>query len=256
MLDNPVKSSVARLSARLSGWVPIRRDHGFALNDVHLAGNKLDADSWVADYSSIQIVALGGNGLRAALKRLCDLTAGLILLCLLLPAIIMIALAIRMYVPGSVFDRRRCVGHFGKTFIRFRFRDLTGQTDPDIAWIGTAIRVTCLRELPQLVNVLLGDMSLVGPSANELGEADHFSQLLPRYGERACAKPGLTGLTQVRFCNEPATDPREKLDCDLYYVKHQTALLDATILLSTIWIVLSPVQVRSKQSASRDARCW
>ena len=164
MLDNPAKSSVARLS----GWVPIRLAHAFALNDAHLAGNKLNADSWVADYSSIQIVALGGNGLRAALKRVCDLTAGLILLGLLLPAIIVIALAIRTYVPGSVFDRRRCVGQFGKTFLRFRFRDLTGQTDPDIAWIGTAIRVTRLRELPQLVNVLLGDISLVGPSAHEV----------------------------------------------------------------------------------------
>lgn len=237
MQDNQAKSFVARII----GWVSIRRTQGFAVSRGYLAGYTPSNNAWGNRHSgTIPIAAFANDGIQAALKRLCDLTAGIVLLGLLLPAMTMIALAIKMNASGSVFDRQQRVGRFGKTFTLLRFRDMTGQADPHAAWIGAAIRSTRLRELPQLVNVVLGKMSLVGPCAEDLHDAAHLAQTLPFYGQRARVRPGLTGLAQVRFHGILSADAHEKLAYDLYYVENRTIVLDMIVLFSTIRTVLSP----------------
>jgi lipopolysaccharide/colanic/teichoic acid biosynthesis glycosyltransferase len=119
------------------------------------------------------------------------------------------------------------------------------RNDPRITRVGSFIRATRIDELPQLVNVLAGEMSLVGPRPERPHFVEQLTRAIPFYQQRSYVKPGVTGWAQVNFpYGASVEDAREKLAYDLYYVKNRSLLLDAAILLSTIRVVLFRVGAR------------
>jgi sugar transferase (PEP-CTERM system associated) len=184
-------------------------------------------------------------------KRLSDIIIGCTMLILMLPLMVLIALAIKMDSPGPVFYRQQRVGKFDKPFTLFKFRSMRADAeaggnplwaqrhDTRVTRIGRFIRTTRIDELPQLVNVLRGEMSLVGPRPERPHFVEQLSRAIPFYRQRSYVKPGVTGWAQVNFpYGASVEDSREKLAYDLYYVKHRSVLLDAFILVSTIRVVL------------------
>lgn len=186
----------------------------------------------------------------AAAKRLCDLAIGIPLLALALPLMALTVLAIKMDSRGPVFYCQRRVGHSGRVFTLFKFRSMTAnaeaggprwaqQHDPRATRVGRFIRATRIDELPQLANVIRGEMSMVGPRPERPHFVEQLVKTIPFYRHRSYVKPGLTGWAQVNFpYGASVSDAREKLAYDLYYVKHRSIMLDMVILLSTIRVVL------------------
>lgn len=168
-----------------------------------------------------------------------------------LPLMVLTAAAIAADSPGPVFYSQIRVGRLGKPFKLYKFRSMAAdaeaggdprwarKNDSRITRVGRFIRATRIDELPQLVNVLAGDMSMVGPRPERPHFVEQLSRTIPLYPQRTYVKPGLTGWAQVNFPYAASIeDAREKLSYDLYYAKNQSVALDAIILLSTIRVVL------------------
>ncbi|MBM4145950.1 MAG: exopolysaccharide biosynthesis polyprenyl glycosylphosphotransferase [Nitrospira sp.] len=168
------------------------------------------------------------------------------------PIMMLCALAIRLSSRGPVFFRQERLGKDEKPFVLFKFRSMidnaereTGpkwaaENDPRITVIGKFLRKTRLDELPQLFNVLKGDMSFVGPRPIRKYFADILAQDIPHYSLRFTVNPGITGWAQV--CGDYAGSmegQREKFEFDLYYIEHQSIQLDFLIIIKTIKTVLS-----------------
>jgi lipopolysaccharide/colanic/teichoic acid biosynthesis glycosyltransferase len=160
-------------------------------------------------------------------------------------------LAVKIDSPGPMLYRQQRVGQFGRPFTLFKFRSMAADAeaggdplwaqrhDPRVTRVGRFIRGTRIDELPQLVNVLRGEMSLVGPRPERPHFVEQLDRAIPFYRQRAYVKPGVTGWAQINFpYGASVEDAREKLSYDLYYVKHRSVLLDAFILLATIRVVL------------------
>jgi exopolysaccharide biosynthesis polyprenyl glycosylphosphotransferase len=191
------------------------------------------------------------GGLTEVLKRLSDIIVGLSLLSLTLPLMALTMLAIKIDSSGPVFYRQQRVGQFDRPFTLLKFRSMTTdaeaggnpvwaqQNDPRITRVGRFIRATRIDELPQLVNVLVGEMSLVGPRPERPHFVKQLTRAIPFYRQRSYVKPGVTGWAQINFpYGASVEDAREKLAYDLYYIKNRSLLLDAAILISTIRVVL------------------
>jgi sugar transferase (PEP-CTERM system associated) len=187
----------------------------------------------------------------AVWKRLIDVIIGLSLLLLTLPIMVLTTLAIKLDGPGPVLYRQQRVGQFDQPFTLLKFRSMAANAeaggsprwaqtqDPRITRVGRFIRATHIDELPQLVNVLRGEMSLVGPRPERPHFVEQLRRAIPFYRYRSYVKPGLTGWAQINFrYGASVEDAREKLAYDLYYVKNRSVLLDAVILVSTVRVVL------------------
>jgi sugar transferase EpsL len=172
------------------------------------------------------------------LKRLFDVVGAAALLVLLSPVLAVIAVLVTVALGQPVLFRQQRPGLEGKPFTILKFRTMVDATDADgnllpdaqrITRLGRLLRRTSLDELPELVNVLLGDMSLVGPRPL-------LSEYLPSYSQeqlrRHTVRPGITGWSQVNGRN--ALTWEEKIDLDLWYVDHRSLRLDVRILLTTI----------------------
>ena len=184
-------------------------------------------------------------------KRLADIllsAVGLVVLALLIP---LVALANAIFSRGPLFYRQVRVGRGGKNFAVVKFRTMrpdaeqgTGAVwakagDSRITPAGRWLRKARLDEVPQLVNVLRGEMSLIGPRPERPEFMDELARQIPFYRARLAVKPGLTGWAQVRFgYGNSVDDARTKLEYDLYYVRHASFYLDALIVLKTIGVVL------------------
>ncbi|HEX6864926.1 MAG TPA: TIGR03013 family XrtA/PEP-CTERM system glycosyltransferase [Thermoanaerobaculia bacterium] len=183
-------------------------------------------------------------------KRLLDMAAASVGLILALPFMVLVAIAVKLDSPGPILFRQERVGRGRRPFMVYKFRSMRNdaekngpvwatQGDPRVTRVGRFIRKTRLDELPQLWNVLVGDMSLVGPRP----ERDLFVQQLlevsPYYGQRLVVRPGLTGWAQIKAPYASSFEESiEKLKYDLYYIKNMSLFLDISILLSTARIVL------------------
>ena len=194
----------------------------------------------------------GALNLYFPLKRLIDSVlalAGLAVFALLLP---FLALAIRLNSRGSIFYRQERLGRSGEPFQIFKLRTMidnaesvTGAVfaqkgDRRITSVGRFLRRTRLDEVPQLYNVLRGDMSLVGPRPERPEHVSRLQQTIPFYRTRLAVRPGLTGWAQVRYhYGSTDEDALVKLQYDLYYIRHSSLLLDFTIMLRTVGRVLS-----------------
>jgi sugar transferase (PEP-CTERM system associated) len=187
-----------------------------------------------------------------ALKRAMDVFAAIVGLAIGLPLMAVIAVAIRLTSPGPVFYHQTRVGQGGRTFTIHKFRSMASDAeaatgavwarpggDDRITPAGRFLRRTRLDELPQLWNVLRGEMSLVGPRPERPEFIEQLSTEIAFYGQRHVVKPGLTGWAQVRYAyGASVTDSMEKLQFDLFYIKHMSIALDLFILLKTVQIVL------------------
>jgi exopolysaccharide biosynthesis polyprenyl glycosylphosphotransferase len=189
--------------------------------------------------------------LSNAAKRVLDTAVALLLLLLTLPLMIMTAVLVRLDSPGPVLYRQTRVGLHGETFTLLKFRSMAidaeaggaprwaTQQDPRITRVGNIIRPMRIDELPQLINVLRGEMSLIGPRPERPQFVDELARIIPFYRERAYVKPGITGWAQVNFpYGASVEDAVQKLSYDLYYVKNRSLLLDLLILLATIRVIL------------------
>jgi sugar transferase (PEP-CTERM system associated) len=183
-------------------------------------------------------------------KRLLDVLVAAAGLIVALPLMLLVALAVRLDSPGPVFFRQERVGRGGRQFTVWKFRSMridaeaggarwAVEGDPRITRVGRFIRKTRLDELPQLWNVLVGDMSLVGPRPERQMFVDQLKEQCPWYEQRLVVRPGLTGWAQVKAPYASTFEESiEKLKFDLYYIKNLSLFLDISILLSTARIVL------------------
>jgi sugar transferase (PEP-CTERM system associated) len=186
-------------------------------------------------------------------KRLFDIAAAIVLLIVASPVIVMTALAIFIESRGrgSIIYRQVRVGERGRPFELLKFRSMRedaeengvpqwAQKDDDrITFVGKFIRRNRVDELPQILNVLRGDMSFVGPRPERPEFVDKLSQMIPFYNERHRVKPGITGWAQISYpYGSSEEDAFEKMQYDLYYVKNHSWFLDLMILMQTIEVVL------------------
>jgi len=190
--------------------------------------------------------------MRTVVKRFFDLFASAVLLVLALPVMVVTALAIVLEDRGPVFYRQIRVGQNGRQFKVTKFRSMRTDAEKDGTpkWaaanddrttrVGRLIRKLRIDELPQLFNVLIGDMSLVGPRPERPYFVDQLTAEIPFYAVRHCVKPGVTGWAQVRYQYGASVDDAvQKLQYDLYYVKNHTLLLDLVVLAETVRVVLT-----------------
>ena len=212
--------------------------------------SRLDLGRMSADWTPASALPSSGP-LAAATRRMAEIVFCIAMLLLTLPVMLAAAIAIRLEDGGPILFRQLRVGRYGVNFHVLKFRTMRTDAeangpvwatldDPRITRIGALLRKTRIDELPQLLNVLRGEMSVVGPRP----ERPHFVELLAReipfYHDRAAIKPGITGWAQVRFrYGSSVDDARCKLEYDLYYLRHRSLLLDLLILALTVRVVLS-----------------
>jgi len=187
---------------------------------------------------------------KDAAKRAFDVLVSAALLLLTLPVMGVVAVLIHAHDRGPVFYRQVRVGKNWRLFQVVKFRSMVvdaerdgaqfaKQNDDRITPIGKFIRKTRIDELPQLFNVLKGEMSFVGPRPERPEFVEEFSKTIPFYAERHRVKPGITGWAQISYpYGASEKDTVEKLQYDLYYVKNYNLLLDVSILLQTVEVVL------------------
>jgi len=183
-----------------------------------------------------------------SVKRLLDLTGAAVLLVLLAPVLAAVALGVRLGSPGGALFRQLRLGRHGRPFQLLKFRSMyvnapdlrnpdgsavTGEHDPRVTPLGRFLRQTSLDELPQLINVLTGKMSLVGPRPDQVDQIRFYTGPEKR---KLLVKPGITGLAQISGRNGIAWERRKALD--LEYVERQSLRLDLAILLQTLPCVL------------------
>jgi sugar transferase (PEP-CTERM system associated) len=190
--------------------------------------------------------------LVATSKRLLDLVLSLVGLVLAAPLMAIIAAAIKIISPGPALYHQRRVGQYGRVFTIHKFRSMrldaeansgpvwaSKSGDPRTIPIGGILRRYRLDELPQLWNVLIGDMSMVGPRPERPEFVADLTKQIPYYGQRHAVRPGITGWAQVRYTyGASKEDALQKLQYDLFYIKHLSLSLDLFILLNTVKTVL------------------
>ena len=191
-------------------------------------------------------------GIDGMAKRLCDMVLGSLLLVLLSVPMAIIALWIKLTSPGPVFFRQRRYGLDGREIRVWKFRTMTVCEDGPVAVqavkndlrvtrVGAVLRRTSLDELPQLINVVTGGMSLVGPRPHPNALNQQFRQKVEGYMLRHKVKPGITGLAQVAGWRGETNTPEKmekRIECDLRYIREWSLWLDIRILFKTIWVVL------------------
>ena len=189
--------------------------------------------------------------LRSGIKRVFDLAASGVLLAVTLPVMLVTALCILFEDRAPIFYQQERVGKGGKTFMVLKFRSMRSDAeksgkpqwattdDPRVTRVGRIIRKLRIDELPQIFNVLNGDMSFVGPRPERPYFVNQLCMEVPYYNVRHSIKPGITGWAQVRYRYGASVDDAiEKLQYDLYYVKNHSLFLDVIILIDTIEVVV------------------
>ncbi|WP_138205056.1 sugar transferase [Haloimpatiens lingqiaonensis] len=182
------------------------------------------------------------------IKRLFDILLSLLVAIVAVPIIFVTCILVRLESKGSsIYKQERC-GRFGKTFNVFKIRSMyidaeregprwADKNDSRVTRVGKIIRRTRIDELPQLWNIIKGDMSIVGPRPERACFTEEFSKYIPDFRERLKVMPGLTGYAQVNGGYD--ITPKEKLQLDLKYIEKRSLLMDIKIILKTIKIVLT-----------------
>jgi sugar transferase (PEP-CTERM system associated) len=206
------------------------------------------------------------NNFTAIIKRLADVILAVSGLCISFPLMVIISILIKIDSYGSVFFKQERVGEHGGHFTLVKFRTMVADaeketgpvwsqtTDPRVTRLGRFLRRTGMDEIPQLFNVLRGDMSFVGPRPERPHFVTELQQKIPYYIQRLTVKPGLTGWAQVRYgYGSTLEDAIEKLQYDLYYIKNMSIFLDFLIILSTIHkVIFAEVAVETTRQNLND----
>ena len=197
-------------------------------------------------------VHAGGVASKRVLRfgRCLDIILSLGLLLSTLPIMCIVGLLVRLDSAGPVLYRQERVGLNGTLFTLLKFRSMKSDAeaggprwaqmrDPRVTRLGSFMRKTRIDELPQLLNILRGEMSFIGPRPERPHFVEQLGSVIPCYRERCRVKPGLTGWAQVNYpYGASVDDARAKLSYDLYYVKNRSLFLDLLILLSTVRVIL------------------
>ncbi len=255
-----VDEIVVALTERRSGSMPLRQ-----LLDCKVSGTKVYdlATHFEKTLGQIRVDYLNASWLifgdgfnqgawRTAVKRVFDVVCATVLCLLAAPMMLIAAACIKLESRGPVLYRQERVGQNGRTFSIAKFRSMRTDAEKDgtpvwakandnrVTRVGQIIRRLRIDELPQLFNVLRGDMSLVGPRPERPFFVDQLTQEIPFYALRHSVKPGVTGWAQVRYAyGATIEESQEKLQFDLYYVKNHTLFLDLVVLLETVGVVLT-----------------
>ena len=184
------------------------------------------------------------------LRRCGDVAVSLAILALTLPVMLAAALLVRLTSAGPVLYRQERVGLDGRSFVLFKFRSMytdaeamgpawAARHDPRVTPLGRVLRRCRIDELPQLLNVLRGEMSIIGPRPERPHFVAQLNGLIPFHVDRTRVKPGITGWAQVNYpYGASVEDARQKLAYDLYYVKHRSLWLDLLIVAATVRVIL------------------
>jgi len=190
--------------------------------------------------------------LQDTCRRVFDILAALALLSMMLPIMLIVAIAIRISSPGPAIYLQRRLTKGGKVFTIFKFRSMAATAEKDsgavmaaagdmrVTGLGRFIRKTRLDELPQLINVMIGDMSFIGPRPERPELARKLEEQLPDMPRRLEVNAGLTGLAQIKagYASCPESY-RKKLDLDIFYVENRSLLMDLKILIETVVVVFT-----------------
>ncbi len=197
---------------------------------------------------------LAPDSIYAPLKFYIDFIAALAALIVLWPLLLIVAIAIRLESRGPALFKQQRMGYRGQAFTIYKFRsmcaappeavspvqDMTLADDARITGVGRFIRKTRIDELPQILNILLGDMSWIGPRPETIRLADWYDRELAFYRYRHIVRPGITGWAQVKQGHVTSVDDvREKLEFDFFYVKNFSIWLDALIVIHTVRVILT-----------------
>jgi Undecaprenyl-phosphate glucose phosphotransferase len=186
------------------------------------------------------------NGFNAFIKRVIDIIGSLIAIVIFSPVMLICVIGIKVTSPGPLIFRQKRVGLHNKEFLMYKFRSMTYvpdpgrkakwtvKDDPRVTKFGKFMRRTSFDELPQLFNVLKGEMSLVGPRPEQLYFVEKFREEIPRYMVKHQVRPGMTGWAQVHGYRGD-TSIRKRIDYDLYYIENWTLGLDFKILFMTLF---------------------
>ena len=186
------------------------------------------------------------------IKRTIDIFVSALILFLFSPIWILIALAIKLDSKGSLFYNQKRVGRNAKVFHMHKFRSMVydaesmtgpvwaGKNDPRITRFGRLLRNLRIDEIPQLINVLKGEMSLVGPRPERPFFVEQLKKDIPYYSRRLRVRPGITGWAQVKHVYDQSLDDvKKKLQYDLFYLENMSLRMDLKIILNTIYTVLT-----------------
>lgn len=255
-----INEIVIAMRERRGGGLPLAE-----LLNCKLSGIKVtDFSSFFENYKSrVRIDLLReswfifGDGFRQGrsrmfVKRTFDIVASGILLILSLPVMLIAAIAVKLESAGPIIYRQSRVGLGGKTFDVLKFRSMfvdaecdgkpqwAQRGDPRVTRVGYFMRLTRIDELPQLMSVLSGQMSLVGPRPERPYFVEQIAEKVPFYAARHSVKPGVTGWAQVRHhYGASVEDASDKLEYDLFYVKNHTLFFDILILFYSVKVVLT-----------------
>ncbi len=187
-------------------------------------------------------------GYRGVAKRVTDIVLSLMILLMLLPLLALVAVLVKLSSPGPIIFKQRRYGLDGREIAVYKFRTMTvtedgpqirqaSKTDSRVTRIGGMLRRTSLDELPQLINVLQGRMSLVGPRPHAVAHNEEYRKLIKGYMVRHKVLPGITGLAQVNGCRGETSELKDmeaRVNYDLDYLRHWTPMLDFKIILLTV----------------------
>lgn len=255
-----VDEIVVALSERRGGSMPLRqlldcKLYGIRVVDIATYFEKTLAQIKISHVNAGWLIFGDGFNqgmLRTAVKRVFDIVFSSLIFLVALPVMLVTALLIKLESHGDVFYRQERVGLNGAVFKVIKFRSMRSDAEKDgkprwatlnddrVTKIGRFIRKVRIDELPQLLNVLRGEMSLVGPRPERQFFVDDLVNKIPYFAVRHSVKPGVTGWAQVRYeYGSTVEDSIEKLQYDLYYVKNHTLFLDLLIMLETVAVVLT-----------------
>ena len=214
--------------------------------------------NYIARHINLRVIPNKENILSAnfyngysTVSRIFDILFSLILLVIFIVSIPFVWLFNLSSSPGPLFYKQIRVGKNGKNFTIYKFRSMkvdaeadgiprfTKENDSRITTVGSILRKTRIDELPQVINILRGEMTLIGPRPERPEFVSEFIRQEPRYELRSLVKPGITGWGQVKYkYTSTLEEGLKKLDYDLYFMKHRSFYMDLTIILRTIYIVV------------------
>ena len=210
----------------------------------------------ISQLGNVNVISLHEEPLNTPLaklvKRAGDVVFSGLFLVTLFPVIwVICAIGIKLSSPGPVFFKQRRTGYEGKEFWCYKFRSMHASADADtkqavkgdsrVFKFGEFLRKSSLDELPQFLNVVRGDMSIVGPRPHMLHHTDIYSELIGDYMIRHLAKPGITGWAQINGCRgetRELSEMKDRVEKDIWYIEHWSVELDISIILTTIWQML------------------
>lgn len=262
LLDIAAKQRVHKIVVSLSerrGTFPVKEVLSCKLNGIDV----VDAPSFYEQMSGKLLLEnvnpswfIFSDGFKVTVfrryfKRLLDIVVSFLCITISSPFLFVVPLLIKMDSKGPALLRQRRVGKGEKFFTLYKFRTMidgaenntgpvwTQENDSRITRLGKFLRISRLDEIPQLFNVLRGDMSLIGPRPERPFFVESLKKQIPYYSERHSVKPGITGWAQVRYeYGDSIEDAMEKLRYDLYYIKHLSFFIDFLIVIDTVKVIL------------------